>query len=122
MRGRRGAADALPLEPLASKTPLCAVLATAPFTSAGARGVGADVVARDRAVIDVVEVDALLGVARDDVALGRARAADQQPAAVERIDALAAVGRGGGAGGVQADPVALDRVVVRAADLDAGAA
>ncbi len=85
------------------------------------RGIGADVVARDRAVVDVVEVDALLGIARDHVARRRRGAADQVAAAVRRIDALDAVGRGSGAGGVQADPVALERVVVRAADLDAGA-
>ena len=97
-----------------------------PIHVSRARSVGADVVARNRAVIDVVEADALFGVARDDIALGGivhaiGVGADQQTGRVDCIDTLAPIACGCRAGRVQSDPVALDGVVVRSADHDAGA-
>ena len=55
-----------------------------------------------------VDADAVAVVARDDVARGRSRAADDGAARAD-VDAVGGVAEIGGAGGVGADLVALDR-------------
>src|SRR5262249_6931202 len=78
--------------------------------------IGADVVALE----DVSgrcaagDLNPVAGVAADDVALGRGRAADQVVGVADG-DA-AAVAQRGGAGGIQADDVALDLAVVQSVD------
>jgi hypothetical protein len=89
-----------------------------------ARGVGADEVAADDGA--AVARDDVLALAGDDVAGGLARRDGQPAEEVVRPgvdDAEVEVGDGAVAGGVRADVVALDGVVVGAGrELDAGAA
>ncbi len=78
----------------------------------GAGGVGADEVALDCGADNTAQCDAIAAIARDDIARPRGGAADREVAenlgAVEiGLDAVGAVGQGGGAGGVDADIVAL---------------
>ncbi len=76
-----------------------------------------DITCDERVPGDVVQVDAILAIADDDVALARIQAADLGHAL--REDAAAAVGDGDLAAGVAANDVALDAVAFAVIDVDA---
>src|SRR5262249_18892448 len=89
-----------------------------------AGGIGADPVALDGGPgrRRALHVEAILGVAGDDVAGSRGGPADDGVRRILEVDTVAAVAERAGAGGVGADVVAADDVArsARALDDDAG--
>src|SRR5262249_15091086 len=90
----------------------------------GSRKVGANVIAADLICVRARagNRNTLAGIPADDVAGANCTAANGIVArATENVDAVATVRDGSGAGGVEADDVALDHVVVGARPLDGNA-
>ena len=89
----------------------------------GASDVGADQVALDRVVVGgpAVEPDADASAAADQVAGPGGGSADGVVGSTDEADVVAEVAESGGSGGVGAEVVAFDRVLIRAVEQDAAA-